>query len=69
MARGNPDLKDDWTMNEICIRHLSKEEWYTGVGELLGLCFQCLCDKLPIKAKINILFKPEQRGHKLASFD
>lgn len=55
--------------HQIHIQYLSKEEWYTGVGELFGLCFWCLWDKLPIKAEINILFNAEKRGHKLASFD
>lgn len=25
--------------HQIHIQYLSKEEWYTGVGELFGLCF------------------------------
>lgn len=33
--------------------NLSKEDWYNGVGELLGLCLQGLWGKLPVEQESN----------------
>ena len=34
--------------------NLSKDDWYNGVGELLGLCLQGLWGKLPTKQAYNV---------------
>lgn len=44
-SKHNTDDDDDGEYST----NLSKEDWYSGVGELLGLCLQGLWGKLPVK--------------------